>query len=74
MSAVDALRMIEKRYTDTANDAIMMTERFLSGDVEVVPRITGSTGSTHGARTVRMPERKLSNKSGICYEKRIIRY
>jgi len=65
MSAVEALRMIEKRYTDTANDAITMTERFLSGDVEVVPRITGRTGSTQGASTVRIPDRKLSNKSGI---------
>lgn len=65
MRAVDALRMIEKINTDAANDAITMTERFLSGDMEVVPRITGRTGNTHGARTVRTPERKLMMSKGI---------
>jgi len=65
MRAVDALRMIEKRYTDAANDAITITERLLSGDVEVVPSITGSTGNTQGASMVRIPDRKLSNISGI---------
>lgn len=57
MRRVDALRSIVKSMSDAINETMMIYGRFLSVPASHPPRITGRSGSTHGASTVRIPAR-----------------
>jgi hypothetical protein len=65
MSTVDALSMIENANTESAKDPMIIPIRLLLGCAAVLPSITGSTGSTQGARIVSIPDRKLVSIRGI---------
>jgi hypothetical protein len=58
MKTVDALSRRVKRRSDMMSDTIIIYGRFLLFPASPPPRITGKSGSTHGARTVRIPEKK----------------
>lgn len=57
MRRVDALRSTVKSINDAINETMMIYGRFLSVPASHPPRITGRSGSTHGASTVRIPAR-----------------
>jgi hypothetical protein len=69
MKSVLTLRRNVKRSTETPREAVTMNARLLcvsSGFPESdPPTMIGSSGNTHGARTVRIPATKETRISGM---------
>lgn len=58
INIVDALRMIVKRNSETMREAMIIYGRFLLLPARLPQSMTGRSGSTQGAKTVRIHEKK----------------